>query len=173
MCDRLWEFLASRYAIHRDERPTWTVEKPTGFQPVTHSGAFRTVGDDPLCAALNALFGAGQWARPRWRGRPAVTFPSDGPWQLPAREWHSDFMPASAGRRLVQFFAFLNQARPRSGGALVLTCSHRLVAPYLDHGEALRMARVRASLIATYNPAWGHRRVQGEPVRLGGGTIRQ
>ncbi|WP_345637440.1 hypothetical protein [Rugosimonospora acidiphila] len=28
MCDRLWEFLASRYAIHRDERSTWTVEKP-------------------------------------------------------------------------------------------------------------------------------------------------
>jgi len=57
MCDRLWEFLANRYAIHRYERSTWTVEKPTGFQPVTHSGAFRAVGGDPLCAALNALFG--------------------------------------------------------------------------------------------------------------------
>ena len=56
MCDR--EFLASRYAIVRDERSTWTVEKPTGFQPVTHSGAFRAIGGDPLCAALDALFGA-------------------------------------------------------------------------------------------------------------------
>jgi hypothetical protein len=46
MCDPLWEFLASRYAVHRDGRSTWTVEKPTGFQPVTHSGAFRTVGGD-------------------------------------------------------------------------------------------------------------------------------
>lgn len=148
MCDRLCEFLAGRYAIHRDERPTWTVEKPAGFQPVTHPGAFRAVGGDPLCAALNALFGAGQWARPRWWGRPLVTFPSDGPWQLPAREWHFDFMPASAGQRPVQFFAFLNQVRPRGGGTLVLTGSHRLVAPYLDHGEAFRMARVRASLAA-------------------------
>lgn len=66
MCDRLWEFLASRHAIHRDERSTWTAEKPAGFQPVTHSGAFRAVGGAPLRAALNALFGAGRWARPRW-----------------------------------------------------------------------------------------------------------
>ena len=112
MCDRLWEFLASRYAIVRDERSTWTVEKPTGFQPVTHSGAFRAVGGDPLCAALDALFGAGQWVRPRWWGRPLVTFPEDDPWELSADAWHFDFMPASAGQRPVQFFAFLNQVRP-------------------------------------------------------------
>lgn len=148
MCDRLWEFLARRYAIHRDERSTWTVEKPAGFQPVTRSGAFRAVGGGPLCAALDALFGTGRWARPRWWGRPLVTFPGDGPWELPAGAWHFDFMPASAGHRPVQFFAFLNQVRPRGGGTLVLTGSHRLVAPYLGRGEVFRMPRVRASLAA-------------------------
>ena len=146
MCDRLWEFLAGRYAMHREERSTWTVETPAGFQPVTRSGAFRAVGGDPLCTALNALFGAGKWARPRWWGRPLVTFPGDGPWELPTRAWHFDFMPASAGQRPVQFFAFLNQVRPRGGGTLVLTGSHRLVAPYLGRGEAFRMPQVRASL---------------------------
>jgi ectoine hydroxylase-related dioxygenase (phytanoyl-CoA dioxygenase family) len=30
-------------------------------------------------------------------------------------------MPVSAGRRPVQFFAVLNQVRPRGGGTLVLT----------------------------------------------------
>jgi hypothetical protein len=148
MGDRLWEFLADQHAVDRDERSTWTVENPTGFQPVTHSGAFRAVGGERLCAALDVLFGAGRWARPRWWGRPLVTFPGDGPWELPARGWHFDFMPASGGQRPVQFFAFVNQVRPRGGGTLVLTGSHRLVAPYLGGGEAFRMPRVRASLAA-------------------------
>jgi hypothetical protein len=148
MCDRLWEFLASRHGIHRGEPSTWTVEYPAGFQPVTHSGAFRAVGGEPLCAALDALLGAGQWARPRWWGRPLVTFPQDGPWELPARAWHFDCMPASAGQRPVQFFAFLNQVRPRGGGTVVLAGSHRLVAPYLSLGEAFRLDQVRTSLAA-------------------------
>jgi hypothetical protein len=88
MRDRLWEFLAAQYAIHRGEPSTWTVEYPARFQPVTHSGAFRPVGGGPLCAALDALLGPGQWARPRWWGRPLVTFPQDGPWELPVRAWH-------------------------------------------------------------------------------------
>ena len=62
------EFLGSRYGILRGERPTWTVEKPAGFQPVTRSGAFWAVGGDRLCGALDALFGAGRWARPWLRG---------------------------------------------------------------------------------------------------------
>jgi hypothetical protein len=149
ICGRLWKFLASQHAIHRGEPSTWTVEYPTRFQPVTHSGAFRAVGGGPLCAALDALLGAGQWARPRWWGRPLVTFPQGGPWELPARAWHFDCMPLSAGRRRpVQFFAFLNQVRPRGGGTLVLAGSHRLVAHYLGLGEAFRLDPVRTSLAA-------------------------
>lgn len=146
MCGRLWEFLASRYAIHRGEPSTWTVEQPARFQPVTHSGAFRAAGSGPLCAALDALLGPGQWARPRWWSRPLVTFPQDGPWELPTRAWHFDCMPVSAGQRPVQFFAFLSQVRPKGGGTLVLNGSHRLVAPYLSLGEAFRLDRVRTSL---------------------------
>jgi hypothetical protein len=126
MCGRLWEFLASQYAIHYGERSTWTVEHPARFQPVTHSGAFRVVGGGPLCAALDALLGPGQWAHPRWWGRPLVTFPQDGPWELPTRAWHFDCMPVSAGRRPVQFFAL----------------------PHLGLGEAFRLDRVRTSLAA-------------------------
>jgi hypothetical protein len=148
MGDRVREFLASRDGILRGERSTWTVEKPAGFQSVTRSGAFWAVGGDRLGSALDALFGAGRWARPRWWGRPLVTFPAAGPWELPAQGWPFDFMPASAGHRPVQFFAFLSPVRPRGGGTLVLTGSHRLVAPYLDGGEGFRMPRVRASLAA-------------------------
>jgi hypothetical protein len=146
MCDRLWEFLADRDGINRDDPSTWPLEAPTGFQPVTHSGAFRDVGGEPLRAALDTLFGAGRWARPRWWGRPLVTFPADGPWELPVRGWHFDFMPASVAPRPAQYFAFLNEVRPRGGGTFVLTGSHRLVAGYLRDGAAFRMPQVRASL---------------------------
>jgi Phytanoyl-CoA dioxygenase (PhyH) len=148
MCDRLWEFLATRHSIHRGEPSTWTVEYPAGFQPVTHSGAFRPVGGEPLCSALDELLGPGQWTRPRWWGRPLVTFPQGGRWDLPTRAWHFDYMPASAGKRPVQFFAFVSQVRSRGGGTLVLTGSHRLVAPYLSLGEAFRLDGVRTSLAA-------------------------
>jgi Phytanoyl-CoA dioxygenase (PhyH) len=147
MGDRVWEFLGGRYAMRRDEPATWTVEQPSGFQSVTHTGAFRAVGDS-LRGVLDELFGVGRWARPRWWGRPLVTFPGGGPWMLPARGWHFDYMPASAGQRPVQFFVFLNEVRPRGGGTLVLTGSHRLVAPYLRAGEAFRMPQVRAALAA-------------------------
>ena len=146
MRDRLWKFLAEQYGIDRDERSTWTVERPSGFQPVTHSGAFRAVGGEAVSGALDAVFGAGKWVRPRWWGRPLVSFPRDGEWGLPVREWHFDFMPEAAGPRPVQFFAFVDPVRPRGGGTLVLSGSHRLVAPYLGRGEELRMGEVRASL---------------------------
>ena len=79
MCGRLWECLASQHTIHPGEPSTWTVEQPTRFQPVTHSGAFRAVGGGPLCAALDALLGPGQWARPRWVGPAAGDLPARRP----------------------------------------------------------------------------------------------
>ena len=148
MRERLWDFLADRYAVDRRERSTWTVEKPSGFQPVTRSGVFRAVGGERLRGALDTLFGADRWAQPRWWGRPLVTFPRQGPWRLPADGWHFDFMPASRGQRPVQLFAFIDAVRPQGGGTLALTGSHRLVAPHLESGEAFRMGRVRASVAA-------------------------
>jgi hypothetical protein len=57
---------------------------------------------------MDALFGAGQWARPKWWGRPLVTFPqTTDRWELPVRGWHFDFMPASVDPRSVQVFAFI------------------------------------------------------------------
>jgi hypothetical protein len=98
MCGRLWEFLASQQAIHRDEPSTWTVEHPARFQHVTHSGAFRAVGGGPLCAALDALLGPGQWARPRWWGRPLVTFPKTARGNCPPAHGTSTACPYRPGR---------------------------------------------------------------------------
>lgn len=150
MRERLWEFLADRHAMDRDDPTTWNPESPTGFQPVTHSGVFRDVGGQALCAALDALFGVGGWTRPRWWGRPLVTFPGRGSWELPAAGWHFDFMPVSAEHqpRPVQYFAFLGQVAPRGGGTLALSGSHRLVARHLGDGESFRMGKVRTSLTA-------------------------
>ncbi|WP_034263629.1 phytanoyl-CoA dioxygenase family protein [Actinospica robiniae] len=146
MRERLWEFLAERDVIDRDAPTTWRVAAPTGFQPVTHSGAFHAVGSQALCTALDALFGADGWVRPRWWGRPLVTFPGSGRWELPAAGWHFDFMPASAKPRPVQYFAFLGEVPASGGGTLVLSGSHRLVARYLDDGKSFRMGAVRTAL---------------------------
>lgn len=68
-----------------------------------------------------------------------MIFPADDRWELPVRGWHFDFMPASVDPRPVHVFAFLNEVRPRGGGTLVLTGSHRVVEQYLRRGEAFRM----------------------------------
>lgn len=146
MCARIWAFLADRHAMQRSDPATWTVDAPTGFQPVSRSGVFRPVGDGPLSTALDTLYGVDKWLRPRWWGRPLVSFPTEGAWDLPVRGWHFDYMPASIEPRPVQVFAFLNPVRPGGGGTLVLSGSHRLVSPYLSQGEQFRMPAVRAAL---------------------------
>lgn len=77
-----------------------------------------------------------------------MTFPSSGPWVLPTRGWHFDFMPARPDPRPVQSFALLDRLRPDGGGTLVLTGSHRLVGPHLNQGTDFRMGRVRDALAA-------------------------
>lgn len=146
MCTRIWGFLGDRYAMERGDPASWTVDAPTGFQPVSRSGVFRPVGDGSLSPALDTVFGGGNWLRPRWWGRPLVSFPTEGAWELPVRGWHFDYMPASIQPRPVQVFAFLNAVRPGGGGTLVLSGSHRLVARYLSQGEQFRMPAVRAAL---------------------------
>ena len=61
------------------------------------------------------------------------TFPGQArPWLLPARSWHADygwdFYPDPLFG--VKVFAFVAEVRPRGGGTLVITGSHRVTARF-------------------------------------------
>lgn len=61
MCDRLLDFLARQYAIHRGKSSTWTVEQPARFQPVSQSSAFRFRLDRVRTSPARHPWLRGQW----------------------------------------------------------------------------------------------------------------
>lgn len=93
------------------------------------SGVFAGVGSDAVGNALQELLGDGWTGQAGGWGRPLVTFPTDGGWEIPADGWHLDSPPAP---RLpsVRMFAYLSEVPSRGGGTLVIEGSHRLAAAY-------------------------------------------
>ena len=54
-----------------------------------------------------------------------------GCWDVPYAIWHTDLPPGlSTGLRGIQLFSFLDEVRPRSGGTLVVSGSHRLLSEF-------------------------------------------
>ena len=129
MADAIWADLARREGVRRDDRATWTIEGPWGFQAVRNAGVLNAMATPAVRAVVDALMGPGGWEEPRAWGQPLARFPSPGPWALPAKVWHLD-LPGGAGAFQTRFgrvFLLLAPVRPRGGGTLVATGSHRLV----------------------------------------------
>jgi ectoine hydroxylase-related dioxygenase (phytanoyl-CoA dioxygenase family) len=81
-----------------------------------------------LCAVIDDLLGADGWQRPAHWGRPLVTFPRPGTaWDVPTSDWHLDSQDLEL--TMLTVFAHLTTVRPRGGGTLVVTGSHRLTTP--------------------------------------------
>tara|TARA_B100000953_G_C17933936_1_gene394752 strand:+ start:124 stop:915 length:792 start_codon:yes stop_codon:yes gene_type:complete len=54
-----------------------------------------------------------------------------GCWDVPYAIWHTDLPPGlSTGLRGIQLFSFLDEVRPKSGGTLVVSGSHRLLSEF-------------------------------------------
>jgi hypothetical protein len=149
MRQRLWVHLLDTHAIHRDRPETWAVHRPAHFQRLTGTGAFDAMATAQLCTAIDQLLGAGRWQRPAHWGRPLVTFPRSGTvWDVPTEGWHVDTDRVLDELSMVVVFAHLAPVRPRGGGTLVLTGSHRLTT---SPGQAAdkppaRSAEVKAHL---------------------------
>jgi ectoine hydroxylase-related dioxygenase (phytanoyl-CoA dioxygenase family) len=128
MRQRLWQHLLDTHAMHPDQPETWTVHTPAQFQKLTGTGAFDAMATGQLCAVIDDLLGAGRWQRPAHWGRPLVTFPRSGTaWDVPTSDWHLDSQDLEL--TMLAVFAHLAPVRPRGGGTLVVTGSHRLTAP--------------------------------------------
>jgi hypothetical protein len=127
----LWQEL-SAHGLRPDDPVTW---RQAGSQSLAEkwltkfgqSGVFAGVGSDAVGAALDELLGDGWTGQAGGWGRPLVTFPVDGDWEIPASGWHLDSPPAPC-LSTVRMFAYLSEVRGRGGGTLVVEGSHRLAA---------------------------------------------
>jgi ectoine hydroxylase-related dioxygenase (phytanoyl-CoA dioxygenase family) len=78
---------------------------------------------------LDDLLGEGAWPPPRDWGRPLVTFPEPGTWDVPAGQWHWDSPCELHIDRLRGLFvvSFISSVARQGGGTLILAGSPRLL----------------------------------------------
>ena len=120
--------LEDAHGIRPDDRSSWhqitgdlKAAKRDPIQARILTGRVRGVFDD--------LLGEGAWPPPRDWGRPLVTFPEPGAWEVPARHWHWD-NPCELHLehpRALFVVSFIGSVAPRSGGTLILSGSPRLL----------------------------------------------
>jgi len=130
---RVWARLA-RSGVTEDDPATWASADVTGLsRRVRRDRVFAALGSPVVRGAVDDLLGQDAWDPPREWGTILVTFPGQGrAWVLPARGWHADYGWDRDPEPLfgVKVFAFFAGVRPRGGGTLVITGSHRVVARF-------------------------------------------
>jgi hypothetical protein len=123
-----WRELEDTHDIRPDDRSSWhqitgdlKAAKRDPVQARILTGRVRGVFDD--------LLGMGTWSPPRDWGRPLVTFPEPGSWEVPARHWHWDNPCELHLERPRALFvvSFIGSVAPRGGGTLILSGSPRLL----------------------------------------------
>lgn len=131
--DVIWRYAERKVGVKHDDASTW----PAGWLPISWKGlkrdtAFEAAVDNAAVPiALDAIFDAGGWRRPKSGAQVLFTLPGPGPWTLPD-SWHMDYgfgeptWPVCA----VKMFAFFGEVGPCGGGTMLLPGSHRLVDRY-------------------------------------------
>jgi len=150
--DAVWTLLAGRHDRHRHRPETWSpLTGGPGLQALTRAGAFDGVAEH-LTPAVDDLLGTGSWKVPKHWGHPLITFPTAGPWQIPAVGWHVDSHRWSSGAVPgVVAFTLVEQVHPHGGGTLVLAGSHHLTWRLCQRsGGFARTSELKSDL------AWEH-----------------
>jgi len=123
-----WRELEDTHGIRRADRSSWhqiagdlKAAKRDRLQAGILTGRVRGVFDD--------LLGEAAWSPPRDWGRPLVTFPEPGAWQVPARLWHWDNPCELHLERPRALFvvSFIGSVAPSGGGTVILSGSPRLL----------------------------------------------
>ncbi len=145
-----WRELEDRHGIRIDDRSSWR----------QIMGDLKAAKRDPLQAKImtsrvggvfDDLLGAGTWSPPRDWGRPIVTFPEPGAWDVPTRLWHWDNACELHLDQLRALFvvSFISSVAPRGGGTVILSGSPRLLIqqerriPSSQRGGSIAGARDR------------------------------
>ena len=131
IADAVWGYLDRRARIRFEEPATWPrTLHGVSFRGLRQHPAFVPLaGNQAVRSALDTVFGPGGWTPPGPGAQILLTFPSPGPWMLPAERWHMDcgFEAPTWPVPGIKLFAFFGDAEPGGGGTLLLSGSHRLV----------------------------------------------
>ena len=127
MRGRLWQEMAERLGIRRDDPSSWSwsVAKSRAIQEVLRSDAFGTLAP-VVGAAVDGLFGAGTWRRPAIA--PLINFPIPGAsWTVPHKAWHADEPPVGSDPlpRSLAAIVFLDELEPCGGATVAIPGSLR------------------------------------------------
>ena len=160
MCKAVWEMLARRYQMHRDDPRTWKAERIAGTKDRPNSLSFNTVVPPGLRSALDELLASAQWDCDQHWGSLLVAFPGAYPeaadgWFLPHQGWHLDAPVVRALPDLygVRIFTCLAEVAPQGGATLAIAGSPRLALGLANaRGMAkMRSADVRKGLVQRYD----------------------
>jgi hypothetical protein len=152
MCDSVWEMLARRYHIRRDDPETWKAQRIMGTKDRPKSMTLEQVISPTVRTMFDELLGPAAWAPAEHWGSLLVSFPdSHERWDLPHQGWHLDApvvrsLPDLYGVRL---FTCLAKLSPEGGATLAVAGSPRVAAKFAGTGgvERLRSAELRTLLI--------------------------
>jgi hypothetical protein len=130
----MWQHAERQAGLRPADRASWAGSPVLSWQGLSRDPVFTPVVDNQAVGdALDAIFGAGGWRRPRPGAQILFSLPEPDPWVLPDG-WHMDCgfdhptWPAPA----VKLFAFVGEVGPRGGGTMLLSGTHRLVDRYRE-----------------------------------------
>jgi hypothetical protein len=123
-----WSELEEKHGIRRDAPSSWC-QIAGDLRGAKHDPIQDRILTERVRGVLDVLLGQGKWSPPKDWGRPIVTFPEPGPWDVPTWLWHWDNPEALNLDRPTGLFVvgFIGSVAPRGGGTLILSGSHRLV----------------------------------------------
>ena len=125
---RWWSELEDRHNIRPDDRSSWR-QIPGDLKAAKHDPVQAKILTERVRGVLDDLLGKAAWSPPKDWGRPIVTFPEPGAWEMPTRFWHWDNPRELHLDYPTALFvvSFIGSVAPRSGGTLILSGSPRLL----------------------------------------------
>jgi hypothetical protein len=123
-----WRELEDTHGIRTDDRSSWH-QIAGDLKAAKRDPAQAKILTERVRGVFDDLLGEDAWPPPRDWGRPLVTFPGPGAWDVPAGLWHWDNPCELHLERPRALFvvSFIGAVAPRSGGTLILSGSPRLL----------------------------------------------